>query len=193
MSKNQKLQVIDLTSETFDFSAGEFTLSGFTANDGKQWFSAQIVCDNLDIVDVAYAVSRLPYDDKAITVTNRNGIPVRNLVVTEPGLYRLIFTSRKAIAVQFQNWVFAEVLPAIRAHGGYISPSASEQQLIDLHVRVNSLQKQLEATTQQLTAEEERAERHRAHAWRLQQEIWQADNEEETDKAYRKLYDRNQG
>lgn len=193
MPKNQKLQVIDLTSETFDFSAGNFTLSGFTTNDGKQWFSAQIICNNLDIVDVAYAVSRLPYDDKAITVTNRNGRPVRNLIVTEPGLYRLIFTSRKNTAVQFQNWVFNDVLPEIRAYGGYISPAATEDQLIELYAQIRTLTKQLTSTTEQLTTEHERAENHRSRAWRLQQEIWQSESEENAEKSYRKLYDRKQG
>jgi len=39
--------------------------------------------------------------------------------VTEPGLYRLIFKSRKAEAEVFQEWVFKEVLPTIRRSGSY--------------------------------------------------------------------------
>jgi hypothetical protein len=41
------------------------------------------------------------------------------LVVNEPGLYRLIFTSNKPEAQAFQDWVYHEVLPAIRKTGGY--------------------------------------------------------------------------
>lgn len=40
--------------------------------------------------------------------------------VTEPDLYRCIFQSRKSYARKFQDWVFDEVLPALRKDGGYI-------------------------------------------------------------------------
>lgn len=40
-------------------------------------------------------------------------------VITEPGLYRLIFRSRKDEAEKFQRWVFHEVLPEIRRTGRY--------------------------------------------------------------------------
>jgi hypothetical protein len=39
--------------------------------------------------------------------------------VNEPGLYRLIFRSRKREAEKFKTWVFAEVLPQIRETGAY--------------------------------------------------------------------------
>jgi len=41
------------------------------------------------------------------------------LVVYEPGLYRLIFKSRKPVAERFRKWVFSEVLPSIRKTGSY--------------------------------------------------------------------------
>ena len=43
-------------------------------------------------------------------------------VVTEPGLYALIFKSRKPEAKTFQDWVLHEVLPAIRKTGTYSIP-----------------------------------------------------------------------
>ena len=39
--------------------------------------------------------------------------------INEPNLYRIIFRSNKAEAVEFQNWVFEEVLPKIRKTGKY--------------------------------------------------------------------------
>ncbi|OOF45798.1 antirepressor [Rodentibacter trehalosifermentans] len=39
--------------------------------------------------------------------------------INEPNLYRIIFRSNKAEAVEFQNWVFEEVLPQIRKNGQY--------------------------------------------------------------------------
>ena len=41
------------------------------------------------------------------------------LVITEAGLYRLIFRSDKSEAKRFQDWVFKEVLPSIRKTGSY--------------------------------------------------------------------------
>ena len=42
------------------------------------------------------------------------------LFINEPNLYRCIFQSRKPAARKFQDWVFDEVLPALRKEGGYI-------------------------------------------------------------------------
>ncbi len=42
--------------------------------------------------------------------------------VNEFGLYRLIMSSRKPEAKNFQRWVFHEVLPSIRKHGYYVAP-----------------------------------------------------------------------
>lgn len=42
--------------------------------------------------------------------------------INEPNLYRVIFRSNKAEARQFQDWVFNEVLPAIRKTGSYTAP-----------------------------------------------------------------------
>ena len=40
--------------------------------------------------------------------------------ITEPNLYRCIFQSRKPSARKFQDWVFDEVLPALRKEGAYV-------------------------------------------------------------------------
>ena len=40
--------------------------------------------------------------------------------VNEPGLYEMSFSSRKAEAKAFKNWVTHDVLPSIRKNGGYI-------------------------------------------------------------------------
>ncbi|MFZ7175331.1 Bro-N domain-containing protein, partial [[Pasteurella] aerogenes] len=39
--------------------------------------------------------------------------------INEPNLYRIIFRSNKSQAIEFQNWVFEEVLPQIRKTGQY--------------------------------------------------------------------------
>ncbi len=41
------------------------------------------------------------------------------VIVSEPGVFRLIFTSRKAEAEEFKKWLAHEVLPSIRKTGRY--------------------------------------------------------------------------
>jgi hypothetical protein len=47
-------------------------------------------------------------------------------VVNEPGLYRLIFQSRKPEAEALKTWEFTEVLPQIRKTGKYEHPALPE-------------------------------------------------------------------
>lgn len=48
--------------------------------------------------------------------------------INEPNLYRVIFRSNKKEAIDFQNWVFEEVLPTIRKTGSYLLTINAEQQ-----------------------------------------------------------------
>lgn len=48
--------------------------------------------------------------------------------INEPNLYRVIFRSNKKEAIDFQNWVFDEVLPTIRKTGSYSLTINTEQQ-----------------------------------------------------------------
>lgn len=93
---------------------------------GNPWFVATDVCRALEINNSRDALSTLDEDER-ITVGNsdgnpRNGIPHQYSVVSESGLYSLIFRSRKERARQFRKWVTAEVLPAIRKTGRYVTP-----------------------------------------------------------------------
>jgi anti-repressor protein len=99
----------------FDFS-GEM-VRVVADEHGEPWWFATDVCSVLDLPNVSQAVSRLA-DDERSTITSNEGGPDR-LIVSEAGLYRLIFTSRKAEAETFRRWVTHEVLPAIRRTGSY--------------------------------------------------------------------------
>ena len=92
--------------------------------DGEPWFVAVDVCRVLEIKNSRDAVSRLN-DDEKMTVdlsdshSGKRGGAQFMTVVNEPGLYRLIFASRKPEALKFQRWVYHEVLPSIRKTGSY--------------------------------------------------------------------------
>lgn len=101
--------------QPFDFSGQQVRV--VTDELGEPWFVARDVCGVLELPNVSQAVSRLAEDEKS-TITSDEGGPGR-LIVSEPGLYRLIFTSRQAQADAFRRWIAHDVLPAIRRTGSY--------------------------------------------------------------------------
>ena len=94
------------------------------------WVAAD-ACKILDL-DTSTAVngrpdrpnSGLDEDEKDTALVSTPGGEQEMLVVTEPGLYQLIFKSRKAIAKRFKRWLAHEVVPTIRKTGSY-SPTES--------------------------------------------------------------------
>lgn len=95
--------------------------------DGQPWFVASDVCASLAVANVSLAVNGradresdgLDSDEKGIASVNTPSGTQDMLIVSESGLYALIFKSRKAEAKRFKKWVTAEVLPAIRKYGRY--------------------------------------------------------------------------
>ena len=49
--------------------------------------------------------------------------------ISEENLYRIVFRSTKPEAINFQNWVFAEVLPTIRKTGSYSARQTAYDEL----------------------------------------------------------------
>lgn len=112
-----------------------FSFEGFTVRTGgtheKPLFVAIDVCTILGIQNASDALSRVPDDWKGVVSSYTLGGIQELLAVTEPGLYELIFASRKESAKRFRRWVFEEVLPTIRKTGSY-SADYIYQQTADL-------------------------------------------------------------
>lgn len=88
--------------------------------DGEVWFFGIDVCDALDIKNPSDAYSRLDRDDLGSTEgVDKRGRKQTFTIVSEPGLYALIFQSRRPEAARFKRWVVREVLPSIRRTGAY--------------------------------------------------------------------------
>lgn len=100
----------------FSFEGQEVRFVG-TA-DNPEWVAVDI-CRILDLSDTSKALSDFEEDEKGTTNIRTPGGLQDVLTVTEPGLYKLIFKSRKDVAKRFQKWVFGEVLPSIRKQGFY--------------------------------------------------------------------------
>ncbi|MNC45476.1 hypothetical protein D3C75_944400 [compost metagenome] len=57
------------------------------------------------------------------------GRPNKATVINEDGLYDVILESRKPEAKSFRKWITGDVLPTIRKHGAYLTPSKIEEVL----------------------------------------------------------------
>lgn len=99
--------------------AFEDHLVRIVTRDGEPWFVARDVCSALEIATPQAAYERIPDDEKGVGETDTLGRVQSVLLLSEPGLYRLIFRSNKPVAERFRRWVFHEVLPAIRRTGRY--------------------------------------------------------------------------
>ncbi|PSF35974.1 hypothetical protein C7H19_14600 [Aphanothece hegewaldii CCALA 016] len=86
--------------------------------DKPEWI-AQDVGIALELQNVRQLLTKFDDDEKGVCTIYTPGGEQEMLTVTEPGLYRLIFKSRKAVAKRFQRWLFHEVLPSIRRTGSY--------------------------------------------------------------------------
>ncbi|WP_253073083.1 BRO-N domain-containing protein, partial [Bifidobacterium pseudocatenulatum] len=111
--------------QKFDFKGAP--LRTLTDKAGEPWFVAKDVCDILG-TDTRDLHKILESDE----ITNVDSIHIAQnggkapLIISEPGLYRLVMKSRKPEAKEFQRWVTHEVLPQIRKTGGYIPTSESD-------------------------------------------------------------------
>ncbi len=86
-------------------------------------FCVADLCVALALGNPAMATANHPEEEKGISLTDTLGGVQQMVCVTEPGLYRLIFRSRKPKAEEFRQWVFREVLPALRQTGAYVIPA----------------------------------------------------------------------
>ncbi|MFV0422266.1 BRO family protein [Oleidesulfovibrio sp.] len=115
------------------FAFGDNMVRVHTDADGELWFVAKDVCQVLELANVSEALKGLDSDEK-ITLSNpdgnpRAGIPHCHNLISESGLYALVFRSRKPEAKAFSKWVRAEVLPALRKAGSYAVSSSNSEHL----------------------------------------------------------------
>lgn len=88
--------------------------------DGAPWFVLADVCGVLDLTNPTMAAKSLDDDDLSTAeVTDALGRAQTARVVSEPGVYQLVFQSRKPEAREFRRWVTREVLPEIRRTGAF--------------------------------------------------------------------------
>ncbi|MHA3079319.1 BRO-N domain-containing protein [Acinetobacter sp. ANC 5502] len=91
----------------------------------EPWFCLTDVCNVLSVSRTSRLLRALDEKGMADCHILTNGGTQKLKFINEPNLYRIIFRSNKPEALNFQNWVFSEVLPTIRKTGSY-SPTARQ-------------------------------------------------------------------
>jgi prophage antirepressor-like protein len=122
--------------QTFDFKENPVRV---VERSGQPWFVAADVCRVLEIGNPSLAVKGNPSrpevggldeDERGVCSVNTPGGEQQHLVISESGLYSLIFKSRKPQAKAFRKWVTSEVLPAIRVTGKYeVQPDCQREEV----------------------------------------------------------------
>ena len=102
---------------------------------GEIWFVAKDVCDILEIQNVTQAVQNLDEDERSMHYIGRQG---EANIISEAGLYKLIFNSRKPEAKEFTRWVTHEVLPTLHRAGTF-TINQPQISLEELELRRNAL------------------------------------------------------
>lgn len=103
-----------------------------TADNGEPRFVLKDLCTVLEIGNARQVRARLDSDGVSqADVIDSMGRTQSATVVDEAGMYEVVLRSDKPEAAEFRRWVTREVLPAIREHGGYLTPDKAEQILTD--------------------------------------------------------------
>lgn len=103
--------------------------------DGEPWFAAVDLCKILGITDLTRAVKRLDEDERSHAQITTAGGPQMTVIVSEPGMYRLVLGSRSPHANNLRRWLTHDVLPSIRRHSMYATAQVTEQSrlILDEH------------------------------------------------------------
>ena len=117
---------LETTQNTRTFNFNGIDLTVILNEQNEPLFIGKEVCILLDIKNNREAMSRLDDDEKVVVLTDTLGGRQTVTGITESGLYSLILKSRKAEAKVFKKWVTSEVLPSIRKHGAYMTPTTIE-------------------------------------------------------------------
>ena len=118
------------------FNNEEFGQIRTVTIDNEPWFVGKDVAEALQYNEPHKAIQRHVEEDDRIKhpVTDSTGRIQEVWVISESGLYALIFGSKLESAKRFKHWVTSEVLPSIRKTGQYQMENLStEMKAILMH------------------------------------------------------------
>jgi prophage antirepressor-like protein len=105
--------------------------------EGKSYFVGIDITRSLGYKNVNDAVTRHCKGYVKHAVPDNNGVMQMMNVIPEGDIYRLAAKSELPGAEEFESWIFDEVLPSIRKHGGYLTPQNIEELLLNPDLIIN--------------------------------------------------------
>lgn len=128
----------------FDYEGSSVRV--LTGEDGQPWFVAADVATILGYRMASDMTRRLDDDEKGTRSVRTPGGDQDMTVISEAGLYSAVLGSKIPEAKAFKRWVTHEVLPAIRRHGAYATPTLTGPAL--MAAALIEAHKTIEATEQ---------------------------------------------
>lgn len=105
--------------------------------DNEPWFVGNDVARALGYKDLYSALRHnVDDEDKRLCPVSSTSGTQETMVISESGLYSLIFGSKLEKAKEFKRWVTSEILPSIRKNGGYIQ---NQEQMTPEQIVANAL------------------------------------------------------
>jgi len=115
MPESTQTQVMVKTEFTFDDHV--FTVDA--TNSSEPLFVFNEVCEYLGFKSPRRAADKIPERDISYAMVTTTSGDQRVRMINEPGLYRLVFSSKLPKAEAFKDLIFREILPSIRKTGEY--------------------------------------------------------------------------
>ncbi|WYK04475.1 Bro-N domain-containing protein [Cereibacter sphaeroides f. sp. denitrificans] len=94
--------------------------------DGEAWFVGIDVCRALGLANPHSSLALLDEDERGVHTVETLGGQQEVAIISEAGIYRLVFKSRKPVAERFKRWLAHEVIPSIRRTGAYFGNGAAD-------------------------------------------------------------------
>lgn len=113
------------------FNNPEFGQIRATEISGNPYFVGKDIAEALGYTNPQKAIrDHVDEEDKTLNESfTVNGTMA--VLISESGVYSLVFSSQLPKAKEFKHWVTSEVLPTIRKHGAYATPTTIESIIAD--------------------------------------------------------------
>lgn len=130
--------MLTISSERFESELLNVDFDVYQDEHQNFWFHGATICDVFDLPNPSQVIQRHVDEDWRKKFPAVRG--KESWYVMEPGFYQLLHVSKHPAAKRFQRWVYSEVLPKLRAEGGYIMPIATQQQIEKLQAELGKYQ-----------------------------------------------------
>ena len=140
-----------MSTDIIPFRFESHEVRALTINN-EPWFVLADLCRVLDLSNPSMVATRIDPDALSTTeVIDSMGRKQHAGIVNEPGLYEVVFLSRKPEARAFKRWITHEVIPSIRKTGGYGQQLAlTDEEIVAQALQITTAKvKQLEAKVEE--------------------------------------------